>query len=142
MIQLNWAFLAMRMNWLYRTVAAGLVVASIFLLVDDLRAPTGLQVLLPRKGLFFAFVWLMLVPAAANFLNSLYGPHFRLLHWSLVLFNACLIAFGVFEAARSGVEQDTFLVLSLFLMLLFLSLFLAWRSDVASREGQGSVTFS
>jgi len=110
---------------IYRIVAIGLVGWGTYLLFGDLGPPEGLEILVPENAFFFFFFWLIVVPATANLINSFFGRRFGLLRWGVVVVNAALIAFGAFESVNSGLETDTTLVLSAFVVLLILSILLA-----------------
>jgi hypothetical protein len=127
------------MLWIYRFVAFGLVGWGTYLLVGGLGRPEGLEILVPQEALLFAFFWLIFVPAAVNLINSFLGSRSFLLRWTVVVINAGLISFGVFESFNSGLEPDTAWVLTGFLVLLILSIMLARSWSKASKGAEGAV---
>ena len=83
------------MLWIYRIAAAGLVGFGVFLLLEELGYPEGLEILIPREAVLFMILGLVVAPAAVNLINSFLGRRFSLLRWGVVVINASFSPAGV-----------------------------------------------
>jgi hypothetical protein len=127
------------MIWIYRIAAIGLVGWGAYLLSNWLSPPEGLEILVPSEAYIFVVLSLVLAPAVVNLVNSFLGSWSGLLRWGVVVLNAGLVAFGVFESVRSGLETDTAWILTTFLVLLIFSTLLArsWGNSSKGAEEVG-----
>jgi len=126
---------------IYRVLAIGLVGYGLFLLSGVLGPPEGVEVLVPENAFFFFILWLILVPATANLVNSFLGGRFLLLRWGVVILNAVGFLSWLPGAVDGGWGKNEGFQMVLLLTLLALSILLAlaWgKTSRRAKEGNSS----